>query len=370
MRFIPISKPNITLKEYLGVLIALKSGWITHLGPASDKMRDILRKYAKKTWNIQDIDVALTSNGTTALHLALLAAGVSDGDEVIVPNLCYAAVANSVLYCHARPIVADISPEDWNLDLLKAEKLINERTKAIVLVDNYGRNFEMAGKRPRFLNGIKVIRDISESFPDILEHECEDFDFATMSFFANKIITTGEGGAIFASKSDIAKIRILKSQGVRKRGTYSHEILGYNYRITNLAAALFLSQWQRRKRLLDKRRKIFDIYKQQLSELNIAYTSNNEFHTAPWLFTIRLLDCDEKLISKIKESMEKNKIEIRESFIPISSLPYLRDKISHENNLEISLEYARNIISLPTFIGLKKKQIKKICGVIKTELQK
>lgn len=370
MKPIPISKPKITWREYVAVLNALRSGWLTHLGPASEKMRAQLREFAQKTWENEELDVALTSNGTVALHLALLAAGVERDDEVIVPNLSYVAVVNSVLYCGAKPVIADINPVDWNLDIRKIQNLVSTKTKAIILVDNYGRNFTFKEARPEYLKKIKVIRDISESFPDNEGDYYTDFDFATVSFFANKIITTGEGGAVFANKELIKKIRILKNQGIEEKGTFNHQVLGYNYRITNLAAAIFTSQWKQRGSIIKKRKKIFDCYKKELLNLNIDHSTNNDIMTSPWLFTIRLHNTNQKKLKDIQKLLKTNKIETRTSFKPLNQITYIQGEINNEAEMVVSKEYAESIISLPTFIGLKKRQIRKICELIKTEMVK
>jgi perosamine synthetase len=348
----------------------MRSGWLTHLGPASEKMRTELKEFATAAWEGKEIDVALTSNGTVALHLALLAAGVEPNDEVIIPNFSYVAVANSVLYCGAKIVLADINPEDWNLNLSDVQNLISPKTKAIILVDNYGRNFKFEGSRPEYLKDIRIIRDISESFPCNKGNFYNDFDFATVSFFANKIITTGEGGAIFANRDFIQKIRILKNQGVKEKGTFNHEVLGYNYRITNLAAAIFTSQWSQRDRIIRKRRKMFDCYKNEFLKLKIDYESNNNNSSAPWLFTVKLLHVNQKKLSDIQQLLKNSKIETRTGFKLFDQIKYLQEEIAKKSKTKFSNELAVSIISLPTYIGLKKKQIRRICKLIKSEMEK
>ena len=221
----------------------MKDNWISSKGKFISKFENSFKKKFKYNY------ACVTTNGTTALHLALLALDIKAKDEVIIPNLTYVAAVNAVKYVNAKPILVDINIKTWLMDTEQIEKKINKNTKAIILVHLYGFTYdllkiELLKKKYK----IKIIEDCAEAIGSMYRNYFAGSlgDVATFSFYGNKTITTGEGGMVIAkNKSIFKKIIKLKSHGLnifKKYNYYDHEIIGYNYRMTNICAAIGFSQ--------------------------------------------------------------------------------------------------------------------------------
>jgi perosamine synthetase len=348
---IPLSKPHLDDTDEEQLRAAIHSGWLTQNGTEVKLMEDRLdRFYFQKTKRIE-FSCKSTSNGTTALHLALIAAGVTEDSEVIIPNFAYAAVANSVLYCHATPVLVDVDFENWNIDTSLVLKSITKKTKAVVLVDNYGNEADYLQLRSQLEDRIVIIRDACESFPFVNPHyPLLSNDLVTNSFYANKIITSGEGGSIFGPPALIEKIAILKNQGVEIPGSFQHSVLGYNYRISNLHAALFNSQWNKLEMLIKRRQEIFSRYEDFFS-INFPKAKTNAF-ASPWLFTVNFPNQE---ASELRNFLKLKQIETRPGFTPFHKYPYLAKFIKSKYSISESL--SKGIISLPTFPELSNGEL-------------
>ena len=237
---IPIAQPLISDKEIEEVVKVLKSGFIAQ-GPKVAEFEEKFAEYAGVEYAVA------TSSGTTALHLALLSLGIEKDDEVITTPFSFAATANSILFTGARPVFADIDPKTFNINPQKIEELINKKTKAVLPVHLYG--------QPADMNPIKQIADDHNLF--IIEDAAQAHgaqyhnqmvgslgDMACFSFYPTKNMTTGEGGMITTDNSELADTaRMLRSHGESER--YTHTMLGYNFRMTDIAAAIGLIQLER-----------------------------------------------------------------------------------------------------------------------------
>ncbi|MGB9748231.1 MAG: DegT/DnrJ/EryC1/StrS family aminotransferase [Candidatus Woesearchaeota archaeon] len=233
---IQISKPNLGLKELKAIREVFKSGILVQ-GPKVEQFEKEFSDYVGTKYGIA------TSSGTTALHLAALSAGIKEGDEVIVSSFTFVATANCVLYCKAKPVFADINEDDYNINIDDVQKKITSKTRAIIPVHLYGQSADM-----------KAIMDIAEDKNLIvIEDACQahgaefnkkkvgSFGIGVFSFYATKNITTGEGGMITTDDERINELlRMLRSHGSKQR--YYHEILGFNYRMTDIQAAIGLVQ--------------------------------------------------------------------------------------------------------------------------------
>jgi perosamine synthetase len=306
-----------------------------------------------------DFAATSTSNGTTALHLVLLALGIGPGDEVIVPDFSYIAPVNAVLMCGATPVVVDVDEKSWCIDPKKIQGAISGKTKALIAVDNYGALADIRNIKSQLPSHISVIEDAAESFPSYPAERSKKFkgDFVTTSFYANKIVTSAEGGAITGPKNHIAKINSLKNQSVKDRGMFEHIDIGYNYRISNLHAALFVAQWSRLPEILENRDRVFNQYFNCLSQNNIRFASNQEDNRVnPWLMTIQLVDLPVP-IEVIRSQLRELGIETRPGFKPASKHEYLRGKIRIAGDQSNSAKLHKEIISLPTFPELSDENI-------------
>jgi perosamine synthetase len=234
---IPIANPIIEDEEIQEVVEVLKSGFIAQ-GP---KVAEFEEKFAEYVGT--DYAVA-TSSGTTALHLALLAAGVGEGDEVITTPFSFAATGNSVLYTGARPVFVDIDPETYNLDPLKIEEALNPQTKAILPVHLYGQPADMDPiMKIASENKLCVIEDAAQAHGAVYNQKMAGSlgDMACFSFYPTKNMTTSEGGIITTDNKEMAdKCHILRAHGEQER--YKHVVLGYNFRMTDISAAIGLAQ--------------------------------------------------------------------------------------------------------------------------------
>ena len=357
---INLSKPYIGIEEANSAYLSVMSGWLTQNGSSVSAMEDSLTQYLQKITNSTDFISTTTSNGTTALHLALLAAEVRPGDEVIIPNFSYIAVANAVLYCNATPVFADVNLNNWNISSDEIRRHITNKTKAIIVVDNYGKEANFMDIEKNTPEHIKIIRDSCESFP----FKKEDYPLRSslvLSFYANKIITSGEGGAIFASSEQIENIKRIKNQGLFKNGSFEHSVLGYNYRLSNLHASIFNAQWEKRNFILSERNRIFCSYERELKEKFEHVESN--FESTPWLFTFRIPGL--KVESLRKRLWEKG-IETRPGFTPFSKTNYLKQySNNHYPNSNILHE---ELLAFPTYPELTDQEIEYIVEQFKESM--
>ena len=358
---IPLSQPFLSELESKYVARSVDSGWLTQSGEYVGAMEGHIGSHIYGS----DIGqyVTTTSNGTTALHLVLMSLGVGPGDEVIVPDFGYIAPVNSVLMCGATPVVVDVDIKSWCLDPDLVAGAVTERTKAVIAIDNYGIFADIQAIKRLIPEQIIVIQDAAESFPTILKSAQHLFtgDLITTSFYANKIVTAAEGGAITGPSVYLEKIKSLKNQSVKSKGTFEHIDVGYNYRISNLHAALFEAQWERLPQILENRIRVFDRYFEYLVDSEVNFESNQyPVYLNPWLMTIRLPKLA-KSIENIRLELSENGIETRPGFKPASKHQYLEGLIKLASTTQNSHALHAQIISLPTYPELKNEQIEFVC---------
>jgi perosamine synthetase len=365
---IPLSKPYLTSIDTKFVVDAMETGWLTQSGSSVFEMETILSNYINEL-SVSNGIATTTSNGTTALHLSLLAIGVGPNDEVIVPDFSYIAVVNSVLYCGAKPVVVDIGKDSWNIDPESISKAVTSKTKAVICVDNYGILADYGKIREILPKNIPIIQDASESFPSFGTSKSKIFqgDLITFSFYANKVFTSGEGGAIFANEEIIGKIRTLKNQGLNKNGNFSHKEIGFNYRMSNIHAAIFNAQWSQRDVIQNLRSTVFSSYQNKMSLLNNKLKTNAEFGANNWLFTIQL-HANYTDVEGIRDSLKSSGIETRPGFLPFSMHSHLKNQIHIAKSCENSRRLSKQIISLPTFPELTVREIEYISDRLQVSL--
>src|ERR1700742_4391751 len=256
--FIPISKPTIGPREKELVIEALESGWVSSIEKYIDEFEANFARYCGTEYALA------VSNGTTGLHLALAALGIGPGDEVIVPDLTFVASANAVAYTGATPVLADIDPETLCLDPASVRSLLTPRTKAIMPVHLYGHPADMdALNELANAHGVAVIEDAPEAHG--AEYRGRRVGglgrCAVFSFYGNKVITTGEGGMITTNDRELyQRARRLGDHAMHPEQRYFHEERGFNYRITNLQAALGVAQLERIDDFLERRTEIMAWY--------------------------------------------------------------------------------------------------------------
>ncbi|MBI4764376.1 MAG: DegT/DnrJ/EryC1/StrS family aminotransferase [Deltaproteobacteria bacterium] len=318
---IPISEPWIDHEEIDLVMDCLKSGWISSQGKYIEEFETAFSGFCGTRFGVA------TSNGTTALHLALLTLGIGPGDEVIVPALSFIASANVVLYTGAKPVFADVDERTWTLDPSKLRPLITNRTKAIIPVHLYGHPADMGPiMKLAEENQLWVIEDAAEAHG--AEYKGEKVGslghMGCFSFYGNKIISTGEGGMIVTNNPEwVEKARILRDHGMSKKIKYWHPVVGYNFRMTNIQAAIGLGQMTKLGRLIEKKREIADRYTQGLKKNRGLILSAEETwaKSVYWLYSIILKPEIEKNRDDLITFLAQAQVESRPVFYPIPDLP-------------------------------------------------
>lgn len=362
--FIPVSKPDLFGNEENYVVQALRSSWISSTGEYVERFEKEFSKFCGANYVIP------VSNGTVALHLTMLALGIEPGDEVIVPSLTYIATANAVKYVGATPVFVDVDAETWCISPVRIEESITPRTKAIIVVHLYGHPADMdAINQIGRTYGIPIIEDAAEALLATYKGDLVGGlgKLATFSFYGNKVITSGEGGAVVLNDPDLAyQIRILRGQGMDPARRYYFPVTGYNYRLTNLACALLCAQMERVEQLVARRREIFENYSEVLAGIpGVGLQPVAPWaEISPWLYCVTI---DPEIYSRTREELMsyllENGVETRPFFIPLHTLPPFRS--SHSSNLRITEKLGAQGINLPTFPALTAEQIEFISSLIK-----
>lgn len=260
---LPVAQPVLGERELVYVTECILSGWISSTGRFVTEFEKRCAEYCGVPHAVS------TSNGTTALHLALLVLNIGPGDEVIVPTLTFIASANAVTYTGAKAVFVDSEPDSWNLDPAAVERAITPRTKAIMAVHLYGHPADMRALRAICdRHDLFLVEDAAEAFGSTCHGVKAGAlgDIATFSFFGNKIITTGEGGMVLTPDKQLAdKCRILRDHGMSPQRRYWHPVLGYNYRMTNLQAAVGVGQIEKIEAIIAAKRRIAAQYQAALA---------------------------------------------------------------------------------------------------------
>ncbi len=361
-KLIPVSHPILDGNEKKYVLECLDSSWISSIGRFIELFEESVARFCGVNYAVA------CSSGTTALHLALLACGISPGDEVIVPALTYVAAANAVRYCGARPVFIDSVPDTGNLDPSRIEEAITERTRAIIVVHLYGHPADMDPiLRTARRNGLLVIEDGAEALgAEYLGRKVGSMaDAAIFSFFGNKTITTGEGGMVVTSSPSIAqKARLLRGQGMDPARRYWFPVIGYNYRMTNLQAAIGLAQMERVTVRLEERRTLAGWYNHHLRHLSdfveLPVEREGTRHSY-WLYTIRLRPSLGQERDALMAALANAGIETRPVFFPMPSLPPYKEPASR---YPVAESLSARGLSLPTHGLVTREDVSYIAGEI------
>jgi perosamine synthetase len=357
--FIPISQPSITEKEIAFVTDVIKSGWVSSIGEYITIFEDQFAKFCGTKYAVS------TSNGTTALHLILAALNISKSDEIIIPDLTFIATANAIRYTGAIPVIVDIEEDTLCIAPEAIKKAITAKTRGIMPVHLYGHPANMVEiDKIAKKNNLIVIEDAAEAHgAEINGKKVGSFGLASaFSFYGNKIITSGEGGMITTNDEFLFdRCKFLRDHAMSSKKRYWHTDIGFNYRMTNLQAALGVAQLERINELTEKKHLIFKWYSDFLSDFNkvkLNYTAAWA-KNAYWMICIEIKNFDEeKRDSFIKQLREKG-IDSRPFFYPISDMPF-----NYTANTPIAHKKSKIGLNLP-FFDLKKEQVEYICNTIK-----
>lgn len=347
---IPVYKPYLSELENNNVLECMSSTWISSKGPFISEFENKFSNF------INSPNVTTVSNGTVALHLALDSIGIKPGDEIIVPALTYIASVNTILQIGAKPIYVDSIEKTFQINPNEILNKITKKTKAVMIVHLYGQSCAME----EILNICKkfnllLIEDCAEAFGTYYrgKHVGTFGDVATFSFFGNKTITTGEGGMVVAKNTDvIERARLLKNQGVSSKKEYWHEVLAYNYRMTNICAAIGCAQISKATEILEKKRKIAYLYEKNLNDLPLRTHTEEEMtiHSF-WMCSIVLNNASKT--HDLRSFLREKEIETRPFFYPANQFSHCKT----DEVFPIAELLSSTGINLPSYPSLKDEEV-------------
>lgn len=353
---IPINGPQIGEEEIKAVVKVMKSGVLTHglgAGPTVTKFEKKFAKFMKARHAIA------VNTGTSALHLAITGAGIKRGHEVILPSFTFVATAEVIAMAGAKPVFVDIDPETYNISPRKIEEAITKKTKAIMTVDLYG--------LPADMQPIREIADKHEL--TIVEDSCQAHgasykgkppggfaDAACWSFYASKNMTTGEGGMVTTNDDELAEnMRFMRSHGEKEK--YQSIILGHNYHMPEIQAAIGCIQLEKLPKFSAKRRENAEGLSAKLRKAeNLQLPKESRAYKHSWyLYTVRLKDAKRKKRDKIVEALRQKSIGAGVYYVnPIHLMPYYRKFGKHR--LQETEKAAKQVFSLPVHPGVTAKQ--------------
>lgn len=358
--FIPIAVPELGQAELFNLVDAYASTWISSIGKYITQFEEGFSSYCGMKYGVS------TSNGTTALHLALAALGIGPGDEVIVPDITFAATVNAVLYVGATPVIVDIEKDGWCIDPAAIEAAITPNTKAIIPVHIYGQPCDM-----------DKIMSIAEKHHLLVVEDCAEAHGATFngrrigsfgvincfSFFGNKVITSGEGGMALTNDPALnEKMRVLRDHGMNKQFKYYHDQVGFNYRMTNMQAAIGCGQLDDIENKLAWRAALEERYRNALADLPGVHLQRNDLPQrgkVTWLVTAWLDDAEKRDV--LMNEMKAAHIDARPYFVPLSKMsvyaPYAKD-------CSVSHDMSTRGFNLPTSHLIRDEEISRILSVL------
>lgn len=355
---IPVAHPQLNGNEVAYLLEALSSTWISSNGKYIRDFEDNFSKYCEMQYGVA------VSNGTTALHLALTALGIKSGDEVIVPDLTFAATINAVIYTGATPVIVDIEKDSWCIDPIEVEKAITCKTRAIIPVHIYGQPCDMSELcRIAKEHKLYIVEDCAEAHgAEFNGKKIGSFsDISCFSFFGNKIITTGEGGMCLTNSEKLeSKMRKLRDHGMSKTRKYYHDVIGFNYRMTNMQAAVGVAQLERIESTLLWREKLESQYFEKLQGVECQKKNIAHRKKVAWLVSILV---DEKKRDMVINKLKESGIDSRPFFIPLSEMS-IYEKYTFSDR--VSKKIARQGINLPTNYDMTFDDVEKIANIIKS----
>ena len=355
---IQVYKPSLKGNEKKYLSHCVESGWISSVGEYVRKFEEQFGMY------VGNPHCTTASNGTVALHLALLAVGIESGDEVIVPSFTYVASVNAILQVGAKPVFVDSDPVTMQIDIADIRRKITQNTKAIMAVHLYGIACDMAELQEICSQySVLLIEDCAEALGTLVNgtHVGNFGDVSTYSFFGNKTITCGEGGMVVARSPEIIeRVARLKNQGVSQTRRYWHDFQGYNYRLTNIQAAIGLAQLERIDEIIVAKRAIQAFYLRELSSLPLLVLSEPLGQRSSfWMCSILVDDPDVR--EPLRAHLEQNGIETRPFFPLVSEFSYIDCNEGFSNAHFIS---GRGI-NLPSYPDLTEAELRLICDKIR-----
>ena len=357
-------EPSIGIEEYQAIQQCFDTKWITEgklCKEFSDKLLDLIGcKYG-----------VFANNGTLSLYMALRSLNIGPGDEVLVPNFTFIASANSVIMTGATPVFVDVEEETFHIDLEKAQRQISEKTKAIMPVHIYGTSANMKKiKEFSEKNGLKIVEDAAQAIGVNWQGDhCGSLGHVgSFSFFADKTITTGEGGFVCTNdEKTYEKLLYIRNQGRINRGSFIHPEIGFNFRITDIQAAIGIVQFGKLPQIIDRKLEILEIYKNNLQDIEKIKIHQPEKGSNHVPFRVAITDSDGR--RGLIDHMENNNIETRTFFYPLHLQPCfskLDDSRGHlDDDMQASVKLYKNGICLPSYPSMDNEKVEYVCKTIR-----
>tara|TARA_B100001123_G_C15169105_1_gene970638 strand:+ start:131 stop:1270 length:1140 start_codon:yes stop_codon:yes gene_type:complete len=361
----PVSIPSITRKDANNVSRVIRDGWISSDGPEIKKFEENFSRFIRRKYSVA------VSSGTAALEIAIKAAGIKKNDEVLIPNFTIISNALSVIRQQAKPIPIDCNLNDWNIKIEDIEKNISKKTKAIIITHIYSfpNDMDKILKICKKHNLI-IIEDAAEVLGIKYKQKmCGSFgDISTFSFYANKQLTTGEGGMISIDSLEIyEKCKSLRNLCFGKLNRFDHEDIGWNYRMTNMQAALGLGQLKNIKRVVKKKMEIGSYYYNELHKNpNIQILPPSTIFSKNIYWVVGIVIKNSKMKGHVlSKKLKKYGIQTRPFFWPMHEQKIFKKmKIFKKKKFPNSSYIAKYGIYLPSYFQLKKKDINYISSVV------
>jgi len=354
----PVYQPSLSGNEKKYVNECLDSTWISSKGKFIPQFEEAFKAY------VGSRHAATVCNGTVAIHLALLALGVGPGSEVIVPTLTYVASVNAIAYTGATPVFCDSLKSTWQMDPDDVKRKITPRTRAILAVHLYGqpcdmdRLIEIARAHDLF-----IIEDCAEALGTLYKgrHVGTFGDVGTFSFFGNKTITTGEGGMVITNDDTLHdRMTHFKGQGLAKYREYWHDVIGYNYRMTNICAAIGLAQLEQADGFIEQKRRVAEWYRRGLSGAPITmHDEVGDVRHSFWMVSILVDDPADR--DPLRDTLREQLIETRPVFNPVHSMPMYSSAFQRH---PVAEGLGWRGINLPSYPSLDDCSVDEICSVI------
>ncbi len=365
-KFIPVNEPIFNGNEIKYLKNCISTKWVGSDGKFVNAFEKKLSKYVKRKYAIA------VSSGTAALDIAFASLKIKKGDEVILPTFTIISCVNQIIRSGATPVFVDCDLTTWNVNISEIEKKITNKTKVILAVHIYGLSVDMPnllklGKK----HNIKIIEDASEVLGlEIKNKKCGSFgDISTFSFYTNKHITTGEGGMVLTDNLEIAKkCKNFRNLFFDNKKRFYHKDIGWNYRMSNLNAAVGVAQFENLKKTIRLKRLIGNYYYKNLkslSDIQLQPLKNNYTKNIFWVFGVLIKKKGKININKIREILFKRGIQTRPFFWPLHKQPFLAKIKKSKDHFPNSEYLSKNGFYLPSGLSLKKNDVDYICKELK-----
>lgn len=357
---IPVNEPVVSKKSKKYVNDALDTAWISSAGSYVDQFERQFASFIGTKY------ATTTSNGTTALHLAVESLGIGPGDEVIMPDLTIISCPFAVMYAGATPVTVDVDSTTGNIDPTKIEAKITPKTKAIMVVHLYGHPADMdainnIAKKHRLF----VIEDAAEAHGAEYKGKKAGSlgDIAIFSFYGNKIVTSGEGGMVVTnSKKFIDKARAIKNLAHTQGKRFHHQTIGYNYRLTNVQAAIGVGELKNIDKYLAKKRWMKDTYHKLLKDIPYLTlpSESKDVTNVYWMYNILITPDSPISRDALMKLLSKNRVQTRTYFYPLHAQPIIKKKAPQTGSYPVTNDLSKRGLYLPSGLALTKAQITKV----------